>query len=88
MGSKDKVIWANTGALTNLCLLLERYPEVRDNIQMIVIMGEAIGQGNMSPAAQFNILFDPVAYERVLKNKGSIPLVMIPLEVTHEVRAK
>lgn len=55
---------------------------------MIVIMGGAIGQGNMSPAAEFNILFDPVAYERVLQNKGSIPLVMIPLEVTHEVRAK
>lgn len=51
-------------------------------------MGGAIGQGNMSPAAQFNILFDPVAYERVLLSKGEIPLVMIPLEVTHEVRAK
>lgn len=51
-------------------------------------MGGAIGRGNMSPAAEFNILFDPVAYERVLKIKGSIPLVMIPLEVTHEVRAR
>lgn len=80
--------WANTGALTNLCILLEKYPEVKENIERIVIMGGAIGRGNMSPAAEFNILFDPVAFDRVLKNKGNIPLVMIPLEVTHEVRAR
>ena len=47
-------------------------------------MGGAIGKGNISPAAEFNIFFDPNAFEEVLILKGQIPLVMIPLEVTHE----
>lgn len=48
------------------------------------MMGGAIGKGNSTPAAEFNIYFDPFAFEGVLKLKGSIPLVMIPLEVTHQ----
>jgi inosine-uridine nucleoside N-ribohydrolase len=46
-------------------------------------MGGAIGKGNITPAAEFNIYFDPKAYDIVLKSKGDIPLVMIPLELTH-----
>lgn len=48
------------------------------------MMGGAIGKGNISPAAQFNVFFDPHAFDEVLRLKGDIPLVMIPLEVTHE----
>jgi inosine-uridine nucleoside N-ribohydrolase len=48
------------------------------------MMGGAIGKGNITPAAEFNIYFDPHAFDEVLKLKGNIPLVMIPLEVTHE----
>lgn len=46
-------------------------------------MGGAIGKGNITPAAEFNIFFDPCAFKNVLKLKGDIPLVMIPLETTH-----
>lgn len=42
-------------------------------------MGGAIGKGNITPAAEFNIFFDPEAFREVLKYKGNIPLVMIPL---------
>jgi inosine-uridine nucleoside N-ribohydrolase len=59
----DKVIWANTGALTNLCFLFRKYPEVKAKIERIVIMGGAIGLGNCTPAAEFNIHFDPLAYK-------------------------
>lgn len=51
-------------------------------------MGGAIGKGNITPAAEFNIFFDPEAFDQVLKMKGSIAMVMIPLEVTHENLAK
>lgn len=51
-------------------------------------MGGALGRGNITPAAEFNIYFDPVAFKRVLESKGEIPVVMIPLELTHEVKAK
>lgn len=51
-------------------------------------MGGAIGRGNITPAAEFNIFFDPVAFKEVLAAKENVPLVMIPLEVTHQVQAQ
>ena len=48
------------------------------------MMGGAVEKGNITPAAEFNIFFDPHAFEEVLRMKGEIPLVMIPLEVTHQ----
>jgi len=46
-------------------------------------MGGAIGLGNTGVAAEFNIEIDPEAVHVVLHS--GIPLVMIPLEVTHSV---
>jgi inosine-uridine nucleoside N-ribohydrolase len=60
------------------------YPELKQKIIKIVMMGGAIGKGNITPAAEFNVYFDPHAFDDVLRLKGNIPLVMIPLEVTHE----
>ena len=48
---KSKVIWVNTGSLTNLCILLLTYPHFKDHLEKIVLMGGAIGKGNISPAA-------------------------------------
>jgi inosine-uridine nucleoside N-ribohydrolase len=70
--------------LTNLCILLLAYPNLKSKISKIVIMGGALGNGNITPAAEFNIFFDPHALEEVLRLKGDIPFVMIPLEVTHQ----
>lgn len=50
------------------------------------MMGGAIGAGNMNPAAEFNVFFDLKAFKCVLDNKKDIPVVMIPLEVTHTVQ--
>ena len=83
MAHEGKVIWANTGSLTNLCMLLYVFPDLKEKISKIVIMGGALGKGNSTPAAEFNIFFDPCAAQQVLRLKGSIPFVMIPLEVTH-----
>ena len=52
-----------TGPLTNIALLLERTGGA--NIARIVLMGGAIGEGNMTPAAEFNIWADPEAADRV-----------------------
>ena len=79
MAAKDKVIWANTGSLTNLCFLMREFPEVKTKISQIVAMGGAIGRGNRTPAAEFNIYFDPEAASEVIKHKGDIPFVFIPL---------
>lgn len=79
MSTEGQVVWANTGSLTNICILLLTYPKLKSKLSEIVIMGGAIGKGNITPAAEFNIFFDPCAFKNVLKLKGDIPLVMIPL---------
>jgi inosine-uridine nucleoside N-ribohydrolase len=68
------------GPLTNVALLLARYPEVRP--ARIVLMGGAIGLGNITPAAEFNIWEDPEAAARVFES--GIELTMIGLDVTHK----
>ncbi|CAG9329123.1 unnamed protein product [Blepharisma stoltei] len=76
----QKVRLVGTGCLTNIALLLVLYPDVKSMID-ISIMGGAIGIGNISPSAEFNILLDPEAAKIVFES--GVDLVMIPLEVTH-----
>jgi purine nucleosidase len=65
------------GPATNVALALERglRPE------RIVLMGGAIGEGNMTPAAEFNVWADPEAAQRVFH--AGVPVTMIGLDVTH-----
>jgi inosine-uridine nucleoside N-ribohydrolase len=69
-----------TGPLTNVALLLERYPEARPD--RIVLMGGAIAEGNVTPAAEFNIWADPEAAARVFES--GLDVTMVGLDVTHE----
>lgn len=66
-----------TGAMTNLAILLKAFPDIKVKIRGITIMGGAIGLGNWSPAAEFNILVDPEAAQVVFD--AGLPLVMVPL---------
>ena len=50
-----------TGPLTNIATALRKAPDVVPRIQEIVLMGGAIGEGNITPAAEFNIYVDPHA---------------------------
>jgi inosine-uridine nucleoside N-ribohydrolase len=71
-----------TAPLTNIALLLERYPDVRERIDRIVWMGGAIGEGNVTPAAEFNAFVDPEAAAAVFAS--GIPITMVGLDVTHK----
>jgi inosine-uridine nucleoside N-ribohydrolase len=71
-----------TGPLTNVALFLARYPELTDRLERIVLMGGAIGAGNATPAAEFNIWADPEAAHRVFTS--GIDLTMVGLDVTHQ----
>jgi inosine-uridine nucleoside N-ribohydrolase len=75
------VVLVPTAPLTNVALLLERHPDVRGRLERIVWMGGAIGQGNMTPAAEFNAFVDPEAAAAVFAS--GIPITMIGLDVTH-----
>lgn len=70
MAHEGNIIWVNTGSLTNICILLLTYPELKQKITKIVMMGGAIGKGNITPAAEFNVFFDPHAFDEVLRLKG------------------
>lgn len=47
----DKVELVVTVAMTNVALLLGAFPDIRDNLSRITIMGGAIGLGNVTPSA-------------------------------------
>jgi inosine-uridine nucleoside N-ribohydrolase len=71
-----------TGALTNVAMLLRLYPkQMKRCVKEIVLMGGAIGIGNRSSVAEFNILCDPEAARIVFE--ADFNVVMVPLEVTH-----
>jgi inosine-uridine nucleoside N-ribohydrolase/sugar/nucleoside kinase (ribokinase family) len=68
------------GPLTNVALLLALHPDARP--ERIVLMGGAIAEGNVTPAAEFNIWCDPEAAARVFAS--GIDVTMIGLDVTHK----
>jgi purine nucleosidase len=69
-----------TGPLTNVALLLALHPDARP--ERIVLMGGAIAEGNVTPAAEFNIWADPEAAARVFA--ADIDTTMVGLDVTHK----
>ncbi|MBP8275527.1 MAG: nucleoside hydrolase [Propionivibrio sp.] len=72
------------GPLTNIALALIRAPDIAPRIAEIVLMGGAYFEGgNITPSAEFNIYVDPHAAEVVFKSGA--PIVMMPLDVTHQV---
>jgi inosine-uridine nucleoside N-ribohydrolase len=74
------VVLCPTGSLTNIARLLTEHPDVRP--ARIVLMGGAIGLGNITPAAEFNIWADPEAAAIVFES--GIDITMVGLDVTHE----
>jgi inosine-uridine nucleoside N-ribohydrolase len=80
--SPDPITLVPIGPLTNVALFLARYPELQPKIERIVLMGGAVGLGNETPAAEFNMWVDPEAASRVFQS--GIDLVMVGLDVTHQ----
>ncbi len=70
------------GPLTNIGLLLRTYPASAEKIAGISLMGGAMGAGNWTPAAEFNIWVDPEAARIVFRS--GLPITMHGLDVTHK----
>ncbi|HET7137044.1 MAG TPA: nucleoside hydrolase [Gaiellaceae bacterium] len=75
----DKPVLVATGPLTNVGLLFATHPGARPD--RIILMGGAIGEGNRTPAAEFNIWADPEAAQRVFQE--GLDTTMVGLDVTH-----
>ncbi len=72
------------GPLTNIATALEKAPDIAGRVRELVMMGGGFFEGgNITPAAEFNIYVDPEAAAAVFKS--GIPIVMMPLDVTHKV---
>ncbi len=82
LGSDEPVTLVPTGPLTNIALFLARHPDAAGRVRRVVLMGGAIGEGNVTPAAEFNIWCDPEAADRVFSS--GLDVTMIGLDVTHK----
>lgn len=72
------------GPMTNLAAALVQDPDIRRGIKEVVLMGGGYHvRGNVTPAAEFNVYADPEAAAVVFGS--GIPLVVLPLDVTHQV---
>ena len=72
------------GPLTNLALALELEPQLPDLVEQVIVMGGAVFRpGNITPAAEANIICDPHAAEQVFS--ASWPLTLVGLDVTMQL---
>ena len=69
--------------MTNLALALRLEPRIAEKIRRIVLMGGSYTNGNVTPAAEFNILADAEAAQ-ICFSCGR-PITMIGLDVTRKV---
>ena len=81
--SEDKITLVATGPLTNIALALKMEPQITKKIEKVVIMGGSMQMGNVSPAAELNILCDPEAAHIVLNS--DLEVYMVTLDVTRKV---
>jgi inosine-uridine nucleoside N-ribohydrolase len=78
-GNERRVTLVATGPLTNTAGYLEMHG--RERLERIVVMGGSIAEGNVRPAAEFNIWCDPEAAQAVFHS--GVDVTMIGLDVTH-----
>ena len=79
MESPEPITLVPIAPLTNIALLLKVYPEVKERIREIVLMGGSAGRRNKGVLSEFNIATDPEAAKIVFD--CGLPLVMAGLDV-------
>lgn len=71
--------------LTNIAMLLRLYPRIEDKIERLYVMGGTFAApGNTTPAAEFNVRYDPEAAAIVLHS--GLPVTLYPLDPFMQVR--
>ncbi|MGX7148055.1 ribonucleoside hydrolase RihC [Enterococcus ureasiticus] len=78
--STEPITLVPIAALTNIALLFSMYPETKQNIKEIVMMGGSLARGNTNTSAEFNTYVDPHAAQIVFQS--GVPIVMVGLDVT------
>lgn len=71
--------------LTNIAMLLRLYPRIEHKIERLYVMGGTFAApGNTTPAAEFNVRYDPEAAAIVLHS--GLPVTLYPLDPFMQVR--
>jgi purine nucleosidase len=70
------IVLVTLGPLTNMAMAMARAPEIVANVSRCVVMGgNPCCEGNVTPAAEYNIWVDPEAARMVLRSGLPIELV-------------
>ncbi len=85
MAGDGDITLVPVGPLTNIATAMRMEPRIIPKIKEIVLMGGAIGLGNASPAAEFNIYADPEAAHIVFTS--GVHITMMPLDLTNTALA-
>ena len=83
LASDGDITMVTTGPMTNLAMALRLEPRITEKIRQIVLMGGSYTNGNVTPAAEFNILADAEAASVCFRSGR--PITMIGLDVTRKV---
>ena len=83
LNSKEPVT-VTTGPMTNLALAMKFEPKILLNIEEVVLMGGSYSNGNVTPAAEFNMFTDPEAAYIVFNTE--LKVTMVGLDVTRKVK--
>ncbi|MBQ7795989.1 MAG: nucleoside hydrolase [Lachnospiraceae bacterium] len=82
MKSDGDITVVTTGPMTNLGMAMRMEPAIVPKIKEIVLMGGAYTNGNVTPAAEFNIIEDAdAAYVAFTSGR---PITMVGLDVTRK----
>lgn len=82
----SEVVLMVLGPMTNIARLFQQHPVAARRVSRIIAMGGALrDKGNIGPRSEFNMAADPEAADIVLGS--GLPIVLIPLDVTRQVRA-
>ncbi len=81
--SEGDVIVVTTGPMTNLAMAMRMAPGIVEKIKRIVVMGGSVANGNVTPAAEYNIWADAEA-AYICFTSGR-PITMVGLDVTRKV---
>jgi len=83
MSSDGDIMLVPTGPMTNIAMAMRMEPRIIPKIKRIVFMGGSYQNGNVTPAAEFNIISDAEAAYIVCTS--GVPLTMVGLDVTRKV---
>ena len=93
--SRKKITFISFAPLTNLAAALKKYPEIKENIERVYIMGGLLqGEGNIvgrpfgfkNRFAEYNFFLDAKAIEIVLNSK--LPITIVPFDIAKSVFSK